>query len=1200
MAIRKSTLDISALDGLSQVTDPRRLPLGKAASAVNFVKSKQGRLQKRLGVSPLNVNTTQFGRTFSFSSGIGLAQYSGTVQAIGQGSWAPTNATVTAMSTYLDDTGSMVIRGNLPDFTVRQDKIIANAPGISSSVTSAYYLFAGAPFQDYLVTVWISTTSAAGSAKSSIWWSATNPATGSILVPPMQLNTGSPVLTAITYVRLAVVGSIWVCCYSQNDGNIWCQTMTLAQLLTGVWSSTSAIVTANLSTNGAFDMRAATGDTTHFLLAYSLTSAFEGVVVDRRLVATPSSFAQAIMPFPPAPADGTTVAYGIRADSGTFGRVALTFVNAPASSTSAYQIWAWNVNYPAMTSATAAISLYTGLTKQTLEIPPAFLEVAYCGGSPPIYAVSHTPLGAMWNAGLGYVAGNNSTLPDPTSVLVPSLNAAIITNQYEETGGSLAKIGSACGANARVTVGMTLASRCLEVNNIFYVLGWVPSNTQGGFILLAADWAVNTKEGSASTNPYPMRPVAQVQTRTALADPGYFPAGIGGHYGPNQWTGATEWTYNVVNYTAYGAYVSSTQGERLQPAVGQFATVPLSPNGYPSTEYGTILSVGGGITTCFDGSNIFEQAFLWAPESIAVFLGSSGGSALSWAVNTDFYSWIFTYEQFDAQGNFHISARSTPVVIDGIRASAVLPGLPVNLEPEFTIPTLGATMRQVPQSLSAAAFASAAPSMAGPITIGTYRTELNGTVYFRDIDKYFNNDFDNVILNDWTATPSTWTTTGRRGSAAHFKDVLPDGTASPVGIIGVAGLSDGSHPFLYGDGSNGAPGSLDNYCPPATSTMVRHKERIFVARNNQVLFTKQRSELAGPGYNEQVNSFFVGGDDPIIAMESMDGNLIVLKSSELYYVSGDGPADDGSGNSFSQPQMIPTDLGCVDPRSVQVTPEGIYFMSTAGLRLLSRNLAVSYVGGPVEDELATYPYVTSVTLHPSTQRTYFTILSNDNPYGLPNGEVAIRDYEFDAWTTMVVTDGETQKAFMSAVVAGAPRSGYNHQQSIVQPVLHLLSSDGVIWRENDPNLSTPYYDNVTYVQSSWTSPWIKPSSTANGLTSAGDQNWSRIWQTLIIGQSMDAHGIQFNYAIDYSGLANTVTWTWSTANTSQIAPNGVQWTPITQLEAYLGSRGEAFQFEVIDVVDPASVTGQGIQLLGLTAKVGTYESGFRLPQGARQ
>src|SRR6185312_4076967 len=122
-----------------------------------------------------------------------------------------------------------------------------------------------------------------------------------------------------------------------------------------------------------------------------------------------------------------------------------------------------------------------------------------------------------------------------------------------------------------------------------------------------------------------------------------------------------------------------------------------------------------------------------------------------------------------AQGNFHISARSTPVAVTGQDIVDLLgvgsmgqsaSGLPSGLQVpaqigggntwtggvQFTIPPLGVTNRQWPgngpQPPSAfghdlRAFC-AGPT--APVTLGVYRTEKNGSVYYRIYDRQFNGD----------------------------------------------------------------------------------------------------------------------------------------------------------------------------------------------------------------------------------------------------------------------------------------------------------------------------------------------------------------------------------------------------------------------------------------------------------------------------
>jgi hypothetical protein len=499
----------------------------------------------------------------------------------------------------------------------------------------------------------------------------------------------------------------------------------------------------------------------------------------------------------------------------------------------------------------------------------------------------------------------------------------------------------------------------------------------------------------------------------------------------------------------------------------------------------------------------------------------------------------------------------------------------------FYIPTQGVTMRSYVWPSTLAPTVNMPPP-AGPIMIGVYRTELNGLVYHRVTDPF-------------------WTGTNLSLTAAYNQLNTP--VIGPV----IDNVTDGllvTQPELYGDGSTGAPGSLDNLCPPATPAMVRHMERLFLARGNTVWYTKQRADLVGPGYNEEVLSVEVGGSDPITGLASMDDKIVILKGNEdVYFLDGVGPGDDGSGALFQNPQPIPTDLGCVGPQGVLSGPEGVYYMSTAGLRLVTRALSVQYVGGPVEDELAQYPNLAGAFYYPSNNRYYF--LANLGTLGSPEiaGELIARDYTLDAWTTRVVMNGTTQTGFVSGCVAiGRGTGKVVHGVPILSAPatrMHLMSADGTVWREHDPAAdATPWFDNETYVSSIWRTPVI--TLPGSQQSAASMQGRFRLWDILALLDSLDPHGLIISVGVDYGSVGQNRIWTWETSGQNPIAPGGTLLTPLTQLRTYDGRMGEAFQIQIQDVADASSVSGQGCQMLGFTLAIGTYESPYKLPAPSTQ
>ena len=82
----------------------------------------------------------------------------------------------------------------------------------------------------------------------------------------------------------------------------------------------------------------------------------------------------------------------------------------------------------------------------------------------------------------------------------------------------------------------------------------------------------------------------------------------------------------------------------------------------------------------------------------------------------------------------------------------------------------------------------------------------------------------------------------------------------------------------------------------------------------------------------------------------MDGNAVLFCQRRIFAVQGyNGPNAAGLSSGYSDPQPIPTDVGCVDGRSILSMPDGIIFKAQKGWHLLGRDLSVRYIGEGVEE-----------------------------------------------------------------------------------------------------------------------------------------------------------------------------------------------------------------------------------------------------------
>jgi hypothetical protein len=353
--------------------------------------------------------------------------------------------------------------------------------------------------------------------------------------------------------------------------------------------------------------------------------------------------------------------------------------------------------------------------------------------------------------------------------------------------------------------------------------------------------------------------------------------------------------------------------------------------------------------------------------------------------------------------------------------------------------------------------------------------------------------------------------------------------------------------ILYTDGN-----VLQNDPAPACKLVTQGGNRLFVAGledENEVGYSKKK--LFGESVNFSDN-FRIRFDSSqynitggITGIGYMDDKLISFKRNSIFYVAGDGPNELGFNDTFTAPELISSETGCTEPRSIVLTPMGLMFKGDKGIYLLNRGLATEYIGAPVES-FNSYQVTSAVHLDKKNQ-VIFSIRGTDDStqkYQL------VYDYFTQQWsvyTGLVGIDGD--------VVDG------DHL------VLDATSSTPYVQ-------GTDYLDNATAYSARVTTPWIKVS---------GIQDFGRIYSATIIGKYKSAHTLRvtayYDYASDYSEVYD-------------IAPSvsDSQYQYRIHLKK---QKCEAVQFEIKDLSQTG--TGESMELTALTLEVGLKKGSMKLP-----
>lgn len=507
-----------------------------------------------------------------------------------------------------------------------------------------------------------------------------------------------------------------------------------------------------------------------------------------------------------------------------------------------------------------------------------------------------------------------------------------------------------------------------------------------------------------------------------------------------------------------------------------------SINPQRSKEVNNVLMIAGGYPRLYDGNDVTEYGFNLFPENIVTTVVGAGG-----VLTPGQYAYYVVYEWTDAKGNYHQSSPSTGNIVTVVAVNSLV---------TLDIPTLRITDKENAK-------------------IAIYRTQVNGTVAYR---------------LEWTG--------GVAGSNPRNNDKTVDFiTFNDLNTDAV--IAD--NPLLYTTG-----GVLENIGPPAFGFIDIYKNRaILSGLEDEKTYAYSKTIIPGEGVSftdtfvERVDMLGTG----VVATKALDDKNILFKDNLIFAQVGDGPLDTGEQNSYSVPQLISSDVGCVEPDSIVLMPSGLMFKSNKGIYLLDRSLTVSYIGAPVESYNS--QTIRSAELLESVSQVRFLCDS---------GRTLLYDYVFNKWNTFT------------------NHTGYD--AALWKGVYVYLRTNAVVYKES----TTSFLDDTTPIVLNPTSAWIKASAL---------QGFQRIWAAAILGNYFTAHTLTIKVYYDYNDTVFD-TYSFNTA-TGIVGPDTVY-----QFRMHLKrQKCESIRFEFDDSV--TATPGQGYSINDLALEIGLKRGVDKLP-----
>ncbi len=349
-------------------------------------------------------------------------------------------------------------------------------------------------------------------------------------------------------------------------------------------------------------------------------------------------------------------------------------------------------------------------------------------------------------------------------------------------------------------------------------------------------------------------------------------------------------------------------------------------------QLGESTYLAGGSTTSYDGTGVVEHGFPIFPDGIYAVVAVGG------TMTPGVHQVVVVAEWIDDAGQRHQSAPSRAISFTTTAPNA-----------QFTL--------QVP---------SLRMSQKTGVMLVPYMTAAAGLTFNRAVAP---TGTGQGTLNDPAQAFTTTATVD-----------LPDADYA-------------SNELLYTQ-PNQAGTTLPNIAPNPSNALAVIQNRLFYDRADQpgqFGYSQQYVNNVGLQTNDQFGGAVDVNGGAIIGFSSLDEKVIIFCERKPYVVYGTGPNAAGGFSNYSDPQELPSDIGCSDVRSILKIPNGIIFKSEKGWYLLGRDLATRYIG----DGVAAYDgfEVLSAVMMGDRQECRFSVTDGETYLQL------IYAYLDDQWST---------------------------------------------------------------------------------------------------------------------------------------------------------------------------------------------------------
>lgn len=332
---------------------------------------------------------------------------------------------------------------------------------------------------------------------------------------------------------------------------------------------------------------------------------------------------------------------------------------------------------------------------------------------------------------------------------------------------------------------------------------------------------------------------------------------------------------------------------------------------------------------------------------------------------------------------------------------------------------------------------------------------------------------------------------------------------------------------------------------PSFKDTVIYKNKMVGIDNdnpNRIFFSKNIINGTGPQFistayiyfNESVN----GSVQYPTALAVLDNKLIIFTQDATYLTYGNFNDETRITSGIQNPEILTIETGCINPRSIVVSSNGITFWGKKGLYLLNRSMQAE-----MKNEVEFYKsevVLDSVAILDRNEIRYYT-----------DQRTIVWNFEFNTFSTIAEVRN-------SAIM--------------LDNVIYSSFENKVLKQSNT------YLSNEASFSMKFESEWYKFKDT---------QNFGRISRLVLLGRKKGAHKLKISLAYDYDP---TYVETHEIDNTSQAMDAIIQMRLVVKRQ-----KCQSFRVKIEDISNGSDSLLNSIELISMTLEVGLKKGYNKLP-----